>query len=91
MTNTLAKKLHDSTFNNVASTTYVRANMKADSLPDGPTRIGIVSERNCDHCETICRTPDCIRGWMIDWILYFKRTAGGRQLAEVIELNLEEV
>src|SRR5215216_1243956 len=45
---------------------------------DKPTPTRIMSARNCGHETTVCE--DCVDSWAEDWIVYFRRTVGGRML-----------
>lgn len=40
--------------------------------------IPILTPRRCGHGECIC--TECADSWMLDWLFYFDRTAGGRRL-----------
>lgn len=42
--------------------------------------IPIRTPRRCDHGESVC--TECADSWMLDWLFYFDRTAGGRRLRD---------
>jgi len=57
------------------------SHQRADGKQEGGIErhaIPVRTPRRCDHGETVCR--ECAETWMLDWVFYFNRTAGGRLL-----------
>jgi len=68
-------------------------------------KLRIVSAVNCNHETTVCtgRLPKddqslasydkkerlCVESWELDWVLLFRRTHGGRKLAEDVGRELK--
>jgi hypothetical protein len=58
---------------------YVPMRLRGDNETERPTPTKIAAESRCEHETTIC--ADCADSWEADWIIYWKRTKGGRHLA----------
>jgi hypothetical protein len=64
---------------NLSGYSYVPMKMRDsdDSVKPSPTPIK--SPARCGHVHEVC--VDCLETWELDWIVYFRRTVGGRRLA----------
>jgi hypothetical protein len=75
----------------LSGSSYVMAVERCPDAGKLPTKfqLRIVADRNCEHVETVCTTSSCVQAWQRDWKLIFKRTGGGRRLAERLGIALD--
>jgi hypothetical protein len=84
---------------------YVYVPAKERKNESNVFKLHIVSSDNCNHETTVCTgyLPkddnslasliksgiSCVESWELDWELLFRRTSGGRTLAERVGRELE--